>query len=131
MGLFDRKRVTARSRRAGQIQPPVTEHGTVVPGADSPDETGKRARAAALAPSDAPVSSVRTLWGDRLGFLATRSLQVIIVVVLAAGAVWGIRTLSTVFIPIVLALIFASTFWPVTKWLRSKGMPAALAATLE
>lgn len=72
-----------------------------------------------------------SLWRDGLGRIATRALQVIIVVVLAAGVIWGLRTLSTVFIPIVLALIFASTFWPVTKWLRAHRVPGALAAVIE
>ncbi len=71
------------------------------------------------------------LWRDRFGGLATRSLQLIIVLVLVAGIIWGLRTLSTVFIPIVLALILASTFWPVTKWLRAHRVPGALAAVIE
>ncbi len=71
------------------------------------------------------------LWSDRFGTLATRSLQILIVLVLVAGIVWGMRTLSTVFIPIMLALIFASTFWPVTKWLRAHRVPSALAAAME
>jgi len=71
------------------------------------------------------------LWSEGFGLLATRALQVMIVLLLTAGAVWVLRVLSVVFIPIVLALIFAATFWPVTKWLRTKGVPAALAAALE
>lgn len=70
-------------------------------------------------------------WRDKMGMIATRSLQMIILVVLVSGMIWGLRTLSTVFIPIVLALIFASTFWPVTKWLRAHRVPAALAAVIE
>ncbi|MCA0378443.1 MAG: AI-2E family transporter [Actinobacteria bacterium] len=75
--------------------------------------------------------SASRLWADTFGGLATRSLQLIIVLVLVSGVIWGIRTLSTVFIPIVLALILASTFWPVTKWLRARRVPAALAAAIE
>lgn len=71
------------------------------------------------------------LWQDNIGKLATRALQTLIVLVLLAAIVWGLRALSTVFIPIILALIFASTFWPVTKWLRAKNVPAALAAAME
>lgn len=78
-----------------------------------------------------PDGNVRGTWNDGFGRLATRALQVIVVLVLVAGIVWGMRTLSTVIIPIVLALIFASTFWPVTKWLRQKRVPAALAAAIE
>lgn len=79
----------------------------------------------------APKSRVAKLWGDGFGSLATRSLQLIVVVVLAAGIIWGMRSLSTVVIPIVLALIFASTFWPVTKWLRAHRVPHALGAAIE
>ena len=59
--------------------------------------------------------------------IATRSLQVIIVLVLTAAVVIGLRTLSTVFIPILLALILASTFAPVMRWLRAHRVPSALA----
>lgn len=75
--------------------------------------------------------SAGRLWSDGFGEIATRALQIIIVVILAAGLIWGMRVLSTVVIPILLALIFASTFWPVTKWLRARRVPAALAAALE
>ncbi len=78
-----------------------------------------------------PRRSGAGLWSDRFGELATRALQLIIVLVLSAGVIFGLRTLSTVFIPIILALIFASTFWPVTRWLRAKRVPAALAAAME
>lgn len=82
-------------------------------------------------PGTTQLGSAASLWSDRFGTLATRALQIIIVLVLVGAAIWGLRELSTVFIPIVLALIFASTFWPVTKWLRARGVPAALAATIE
>lgn len=70
-------------------------------------------------------------WRDSMGMLATRSLQIIILVVLVAGVILGLRVLSTVIIPLVLALILASTFWPVTKWLRAHRVPGALAAVIE
>lgn len=85
----------------------------------------------ALQPSPAQPPVARGLWRDNMGLLATRSLQIIIVVVLAVGMIWGLRELSAVFVPIVLALILASTFWPVTKWLRAHRVPAALAAVIE
>ncbi|PRI11837.1 AI-2E family transporter [Leucobacter massiliensis] len=72
----------------------------------------------------------RRAWGDGFGLLATRSLQIIIVVVLAAGVIIGMRQLSTVVIPILLALIFASTFFPVMDWLRRHRVPSALATVL-
>lgn len=75
--------------------------------------------------------SARGPWRDGLGLLATRSLQIIIVVLLVAGFIWGLRILSTVVIPILLALILASTFWPATRWLRARGVPGALIAVIE
>ena len=66
-------------------------------------------------------------WGDGFGMVATRSLQIIIVLVLTAGVVFGLRTLSTVFIPILLALILASTFSPAMRWLRQHKVPSVLA----
>jgi predicted PurR-regulated permease PerM len=44
--------------------------------------------------------------------------------------VFGMSTLSTVVIPILLALIFASTFAPVMSWLRAHRVPSALATVL-
>ena len=75
--------------------------------------------------------SARGTWHDGLGLLATRSLQIIIVVLLLAGLIWGLRILSTVVIPILLALILASTFWPATRWLHARGVPGALGAVIE
>lgn len=71
------------------------------------------------------------LWSDGFGRVATRSLQLIIVLLLVAGAIWGMQILSTVAIPILLALIFASTFWPITRRLRERRVPHALIAALE
>ncbi|MBO1804332.1 AI-2E family transporter [Leucobacter ruminantium] len=74
-------------------------------------------------------SRARRAWGDSFGLLATRALQIIVVLVLTTVVVIGLRTLSTVVIPILLALIFASTFAPVMGWLRAR-IPAALATVL-
>ena len=69
-------------------------------------------------------------WGDAFGLIATRALQVLIVLALTAIVVIGMRTLSTVVIPILLALILASTFSPVMRWLISHRVPAALATVI-
>ncbi|SDQ28201.1 Predicted PurR-regulated permease PerM [Leucobacter chromiiresistens] len=74
--------------------------------------------------------TVRSAWSDGFGLLATRSLQIIVVVILAGGIIWGMRALTTVVIPILLALIFASTFAPVTGWLRRRNVPSALSAVI-
>ncbi len=71
--------------------------------------------------------TARGLWADGFGAVATRALQVIIVLALTTLVVIGMRSLSTVVIPILLALIFASTFAPVMRWLRARNVPPALA----
>ncbi|WP_449279002.1 AI-2E family transporter [Leucobacter sp. GX24907] len=84
--------------------------------------------AAGLAPQQQ--TAVGRIWSDNLGLLATRALQIIIVVLLATGLIWGMRSLTTVVIPILLALIFASTFFPVMAWLRRHRVPDALATVI-
>ncbi|MHA0111949.1 hypothetical protein ACXYUI_33530, partial [Klebsiella pneumoniae] len=64
------------------------------------------------------------------GRLAVRAVQIIVVVLLVAGLIWGIQQLTLVIIPLILALIFASAFGPVTMWLRRKGVPAVIATLL-
>lgn len=88
---------------------------------------GARARTARSSRSS---GEHRGAWSDGFGMLATRALQIIIVLVLTAGVVFGLRVLSTVVIPILLALIFASTFAPVMRWLRSRNLPPALATVI-
>ena len=72
----------------------------------------------------------RSLWADGFGRLAVRAVQIIVVVLLVAGLIWGIQQLTLVIIPLILALIFASAFGPVTMWLRRKGVPAVIATLL-
>ena len=93
---------------------------------------GRRSRdvhAAAPGPATPP-TRVSRAWGDAFGLLATRALQIIIVLLLAGGAIWGLHALTTVVIPVLLALIFASTFAPVTNWLRKHRVPPALSAVI-
>ena len=68
-------------------------------------------------------------WRDGLGLLAIRSIQVVAVVILAAGMIWGLRQLTIVVIPVMLAIVFASAFEPVMKWLRAR-MPSVLATVI-
>lgn len=72
----------------------------------------------------------QSLWADGFGRLAVRAVQIIVVVLLVAGLIWGIQQVTLVIIPLVLALIFASAFGPVTMWLRRKGVPAVIATLL-
>lgn len=80
--------------------------------------------------SSAPGAVRRGLWSDTFGTIATRSLQVIVVLGLTAVVVLGMRALSTVVIPILIALILASTFAPVMRWLREHRVPPVLATVL-
>lgn len=66
-------------------------------------------------------------WTDGFGSLATRCLQVIIVLVIAIGIVYAAATLSVVTIPVLLALIIASAMHPVVSWLRRHKVPSVLA----
>lgn len=69
-------------------------------------------------------------WSDSFGVVATRSLQLIIVLALTALIIIGMRQLTTVIIPILLALIFASTFAPVMGWLDRRRVPRVLSTVL-
>src|SRR5690625_2051564 len=70
------------------------------------------------------------LWGDSFGEFATRSLQIIVVLALSTVLVVGLLQLTVVVIPILLALIFASTFNPAMNLMRRHRVPNALAALL-
>lgn len=70
------------------------------------------------------------LWSDGFGRLAIRAVQIIVVVALVAGLIWGIRQVTVVVIPLILALIFASAFAPVMGWMRRRGVPALVATLL-
>jgi len=71
------------------------------------------------------------LWVDPFGRLATRSLQIIIVAVLATALIWVNLQLTLITIPLVLALIFAAAFAPAMAWMRRRGVPAPLATVIS
>jgi predicted PurR-regulated permease PerM len=71
-----------------------------------------------------------SLWADGLGTLAIRAAQIILVVVVAGGLILGIQQVTVVTIPLVLALIFASAFAPVMRWMRARGVPSLVATLL-
>lgn len=75
-------------------------------------------------------SRVSRLWSDSFGFVATRSLQTIVVVVLLAAIIFALNYLSLVVIPVLLALIFASAFDPVMQWFVSHRVPRVLATVI-
>ncbi|ROQ37560.1 putative PurR-regulated permease PerM [Frondihabitans sp. PhB188] len=72
-------------------------------------------------------SAQRTIWSDAFGRLATRSLQIILVVIVAAGLVFAMTQLSLVVIPVILALIIASAMYPLLDLMRRHGVPSILA----
>ncbi|MBA8817539.1 putative PurR-regulated permease PerM [Microbacterium halimionae] len=71
-----------------------------------------------------------SLWSDTFGKLAIRAVQVIVVVMVAAGIIYAIQSLTLVTIPLVLALIFASAFAPVMGWMRRHNVPSLLATAI-
>jgi len=67
------------------------------------------------------------LWSDGLGTAGTRALQVILVIVLAAAAVFAMTRLSLVVLPVLLGVILACALWPLVRLLR-RWMSPLLAA---
>ncbi|WP_345752612.1 AI-2E family transporter [Microbacterium rhizophilus] len=76
-----------------------------------------------------PPPVVRKLWGDSLGSLATRAIQIIAIVLLASGIIWGLHSITLVVIPVLIAMILACAFEPLMRSLRARGM-GSLPATL-
>ncbi|RKT36243.1 putative PurR-regulated permease PerM [Microbacterium sp. AG1240] len=72
----------------------------------------------------------RSLWADAFGRLALRSVQIVVLVIVVGGLIWGIQQVTLVVIPLILALIFASAFGPFTMWMRRKGVPSLIATLL-
>src|SRR5690606_13973253 len=70
-----------------------------------------------------------SLWADGFGRLGIRSIQILLVVAVAAGIVFVIRYLTLVTIPLAIALILACAFAPAMNWLRRRRVPD-LAATM-
>lgn len=91
--------------------------------------TRKRSAPAPVVVPPQPPSRARAAWSDGLGLIAIRSVQIIAIVLLAAGLIWGMRSLTVVVIPVILALIFAAAFEPVMAWLRPR-IPSLLATVV-
>lgn len=69
----------------------------------------------------------RTIWSDAFGRLATRCLQIILVLIVAAGLVFAMTQLSLVVIPVILALVISSAIHPLLALMRRHGVPSILA----
>lgn len=74
-----------------------------------------------------PGAGPTRLWADGFGSLAIRCLQLILVATVAGAVIFGIQLITVVTIPLVLALILASAFAPVMRWMRGRGVPSILA----
>ena len=75
-------------------------------------------------PEDHPTRpNLRALFTDSLGALSIRSGQILIVLILAAVAVFALIQLKLVVIPLLIATILAAAFSPVIKFLRRKLSP--------
>jgi len=86
-------------------------------------------RPATPGPLDQIVEPV-SLWSDGFGKLAIRAIQIIAVLIVAIGIIWGIQQLTLVTIPVVLALILASAFNPIMRAMRRRGVPSLLATII-
>lgn len=78
---------------------------------------------------EAPKSSnLGSIWNDRLGRWATRSLQVLIVGILAALAIWALLQVNVLVLAVLIALILAAAAAPLIMWLRRHHVSPMLAA---
>jgi predicted PurR-regulated permease PerM len=77
-------------------------------------------------PSD-PKPGLRTMWTDNLGRTATRSVQIIAILLLAVALVFALINLKVVVIPVIIALILASALHPLIAFMRKRGVPSIVA----
>ena len=75
-----------------------------------------------------PSTPLATLLTDRIGKLALRSGQIILIVALAALLVFALIQLKLVVVPVLLAVIIAAAATPVLAWMRARGLPPIAAA---
>ena len=74
-----------------------------------------------------PQYTISGLWTDGLGRSAIRAVQILVIVCLAAAAVYVLLRLNLIALPVLLALIISSALWPLVRMLR-KVMSSLLAA---
>lgn len=67
------------------------------------------------------------MWSDSLGRAAIRSIQVLVVLALTACAIWGLRQIKLVVIPLLIACLIAAALAPAVSYLRKRRWPPALA----
>ena len=83
--------------------------------------------ARAVAPARDSAGASDAPWNDRLGRWSIRSLQILLILALAALAVWALVQVKLLVIPVLIALILAAAAAPLVAWLRRR-MPSMLAA---
>ncbi|WP_378148129.1 AI-2E family transporter [Cnuibacter sp. UC19_7] len=112
--------------------PVLGEHRTGA--APSAAPTGAESSSADLAPEATlrphatyAHPSLRSLWTGRLGVVATRSLQVLLVLAVVSVLVIGLVQVKLVVLPVLIAIVVAAAFAPVIGWLRRHGFSAMLA----
>jgi len=83
----------------------------------------------ATSPPSAPSArpTLQSMLTDKFGQLSIRSLQTIVVLVLATGIVFALVQLKLVVIPVLIAVIVASALSPLMRWLIRRGLSAMLA----
>ncbi|EYR62298.1 membrane protein [Actinotalea ferrariae CF5-4] len=72
----------------------------------------------------------RSPWDDLLGRTALRSGQLLLVLLLVSVTVWGLRQVSLLVIPLLIATIIAAAVAPVVRWLRGRGVHSTLATSI-
>ncbi|MFB2556968.1 AI-2E family transporter [Herbiconiux liangxiaofengii] len=81
--------------------------------------------------ADGPVPgsrpSLHDMLTDKFGQLALRSLQIIVVIVIAAAVVFALVQLKLVVIPLLIAIILAAALSPVLRFLKRHGFSAMMA----
>src|SRR4051794_3953619 len=93
------------------------------PGSASPTPTDLgRTDPASTDPASRP--SLRSMLTDKFGQLALRSLQIIVVLILATVVVFALVQLKLVVIPLLIAIILAAAVSPVLRWLKHHGFSA-------
>lgn len=86
--------------------------------------------ASAEASTTSATTPLATLLTDRIGKLALRSGQIILIVALAALLVFALVQLKLVVVPVLLAVIIAAAAAPVLAWMRARGLPPLAAARI-
>lgn len=67
------------------------------------------------------------VWSQRLGRRAARSLLLVFGLVLVVTAGYVLWRLRLVVVPVLIALLLASAFSPLVRWLQDRGVPRVLA----